>query len=223
MYNDETVLFKGKKGGITIVIDDEGDFEDIKEIFRNKVIAAKKFFSDAKTVITFEGRMMSDEQEESLLKILMEESSLDITLTKENQKEAAKTTVSTDNSTKLESYKTTEQLGKEMSTYYYNGNLRSGQAIRYSGSVVIVGDVNPGSEVSAEGNIIILGSAKGKLHAGCFGDENCYVTALRLFPAQLRIADVITHIPKENQKEVKAVAKPLYAFLNEGKIYINEM
>ena len=223
MYNDETVIFKGKKGGITIVIDESGDFEDIKTIFKHKVIAAKKFFSDAKTVITFEGRIMTKEQEESLLKILAEESMLDITFVKENEEEKAKAKIASDGNAKIDGIKTAEQLGREMSTYYYNGNLRSGQAIRYSGSVVIVGDVNPGAEVSAEGNIIILGAAKGVIHAGCFGDESCYVSALKLIPAQLRIADVITHIPKDTQKNTKVAIKPLYAFLSEGKIYIDEM
>jgi septum site-determining protein MinC len=223
MYNDESVIFKGKKGGITIVIDSEGDFEDIKKIFRSKVIAAKKFFSDAKTIITFEGRVMTAEQEESLLKILAEESTLDITLVKENAEEKAKAKIASDGNAKLDGNKIMEQLGKEMNTYYYNGNLRSGQAIRYSGSVVIVGDINPGAEVCAEGNIIILGAARGVIHAGCFGDESSYVMALKLMPAQLRIADIITHIPKDTKKTAKNETRPLYAFLSEGKIYIDEM
>jgi hypothetical protein len=42
-------------------------------------------------------------------------------------------------------------------------------------------------------------------------------------PAQLRIADIITHIPKDAQKGTKTETKPLYAFLSEGKIYIDEM
>ena len=223
MYNDETVIFKGKKGGITIVIDDEGDFEEIKGIFRHKVIAAKKFFSDAKTEITFEGRIMTDSEEESLLKILAEESSLDISVVKEALEKRPEP--QSEQAANFDSYRVTEQLGKEMNTYFYNGNLRSGQAIRYSGSVVIVGDVNPGAEVSAEGNIIILGAAKGAIHAGCFGDESCYAMAMKLTPAQLRIADVITHIPKESpkSKDDKNASKPLYAFLSEGKIYIDEM
>ncbi len=73
--------------------------------------------------------------------------------------------------------------------------LRSGQSIQYDGNVVILGDVNPGSEVVATGSVIVMGALRGVVHAGAGGDENVLVLAFRLQPTQLRIANHITRPP----------------------------
>jgi len=77
--------------------------------------------------------------------------------------------------------------------------LRSGQSIRYGGNVVILGDVNPGAEVTATGNVIVMGALRGVVHAGASGDEKAVVMAFRLQPTQLRIANHITR-PPDNEK-----------------------
>ncbi|MDF9408306.1 septum site-determining protein MinC [Pelotomaculum isophthalicicum JI] len=78
--------------------------------------------------------------------------------------------------------------------------LRSGQSIYYNGNVVILGDVNPGAEVTATGNVIVMGSLRGVVHAGAGGDENAVVMAFHLQPTQLRIANHITR-PPDNETE----------------------
>ncbi|MFA5535825.1 MAG: septum site-determining protein MinC [Bacillota bacterium] len=79
--------------------------------------------------------------------------------------------------------------------------LRSGQAVRYPGNVVIMGDVNPGAEVMAGGNIIVMGSLRGVAHAGAEGNEKAVVAAFRLKPTQLRIASHFTRAPDGDYPE----------------------
>ncbi|MCL2766813.1 MAG: septum site-determining protein MinC [Peptococcaceae bacterium] len=79
--------------------------------------------------------------------------------------------------------------------------LRSGQSVYYDGSVVIVGDVNPGSEVTASGNVIVMGFLRGVVHAGAGGNEKAVVMAFRLQPTQLRIANFITRPPDNEMAE----------------------
>jgi len=86
----------------------------------------------------------------------------------------------------------------------YNGllvqrTLRSGQRIQSPGHVTLLGDVNPGAEVIAGGNIIIWGRARGLVHAGALGDETCVVCALELMPSQLRIAGRISRAPEDQE------------------------
>lgn len=73
--------------------------------------------------------------------------------------------------------------------------LRSGQSINYNGNVVIVGDVNPGAEVTAAGDVVVMGSLRGVVHAGAGGNEDAVVMAFHLQPTQLRIANYITRPP----------------------------
>ena len=70
--------------------------------------------------------------------------------------------------------------------------LRAGQTVRHSGSVVILGDVNAGSEIIAGGDIVVWGRLRGTAHAGCLGNTLAVVCALDLRPLQLRIAEIVT-------------------------------
>ena len=74
---------------------------------------------------------------------------------------------------------------------FYKGNLRNGLVIADEASLVILGDINPGAEVYSGGNIIVLGSLKGKAYAGIHGNEDAFVYALNMDPIQIRIGDKI--------------------------------
>jgi septum site-determining protein MinC len=81
-----------------------------------------------------------------------------------------------------------EDLGEETSLFL-NRTLRSGTRIEFAGHVVVLGDVNPGAEIVAEGNVIVWGRARGLIHAGAKGNREAVICALELSPTQLRIAD----------------------------------
>ncbi|HUI87812.1 MAG TPA: septum site-determining protein MinC [Anaerolineales bacterium] len=98
---------------------------------------------------------------------------------------------------------------------FIDKTLRSGTRIEFPGHVVIVGDVNPGAEVVAEGNIIVWGRLRGAVHAGLKGDENSKVCALDFAPMQLRIAEQSASIKKEKQ-----ILGPVAAFIRNGRVVI---
>lgn len=77
--------------------------------------------------------------------------------------------------------------------------LRSGRSIYHEGHVVIIGDVNPGAEIVASGDVIVWGRLRGLVHAGALGDETAVICALELNPTQLRIADQIAISPEEKR------------------------
>jgi len=78
-----------------------------------------------------------------------------------------------------------------VATLYHRGTLRGGQALHNLGNLVVVGDVNPGAELVASGDIVVFGALRGVAHAGAQGDRAARVIALELEPTQLRIATVI--------------------------------
>ncbi|HYZ17333.1 MAG TPA: septum site-determining protein MinC [Candidatus Acidoferrum sp.] len=78
-----------------------------------------------------------------------------------------------------------------VSTLYHRGTLRGGQALHNLGNLVVIGDVNPGAELVASGDIVVFGALRGVAHAGAQGDRTARVIALELTPTQLRIATVI--------------------------------
>ena len=72
---------------------------------------------------------------------------------------------------------------------FYKGTLRSGQVLEAGSSIIILGDVNPGATVVSKGNVVVLGTLKGTIHAGAAGNEGAFVAALNMNPMQIRIAD----------------------------------
>ncbi len=72
--------------------------------------------------------------------------------------------------------------------------VRSGVEIRHNGSIIVFGDVNPGGEVIATGDILIWGKLKGLAHAGVKGNSSAIVMALHLEATQVRIADFVARV-----------------------------
>ncbi len=78
---------------------------------------------------------------------------------------------------------------------YIKQTLRAGQAVSHNGDLIIIGDVNAGAEVLAEGDITVWGTLRGIAHAGVGGNLNAEIRALRLQPIQIRIAHLIARSP----------------------------
>ena len=94
-----------------------------------------------------------------------------------------------------------KDLGDE-TALFLERTLRSGTRIEFPGHVVVLGDVNPGAEIIAEGNVIIWGRLRGMVHAGAKGNKTAVICALDLSPTQLRIAEEVSASlkPQDNPK-----------------------
>jgi septum site-determining protein MinC len=91
--------------------------------------------------------------------------------------------------------------------------LRSGYRLEHPGHVTVIGDVNPGAQIIAGGNIVVWGRLRGLAHAGADGDENAIVCALDLSPTQLRIAGQIS-IPPQDRGD----PQPEVAYIRDERV-----
>jgi septum site-determining protein MinC len=99
----------------------------------------------------------------------------------------------------------------------HRGTLRSGDHLQSEGSVLLLGDVNPGAQISAAGHVLVWGRLRGVAHAGCHGDREARITALQLRPLQLRIAEAVARGPEEAPEAGRAEE----ARLMDGEIRID--
>jgi septum site-determining protein MinC len=93
---------------------------------------------------------------------------------------------------------------------FISKTLRSGVRIEFPGNVVVLGDVNAGAELIAEGSVIIWGRVRGMIHAGCKGDRAAVICALDLSATQLRIANEVSAVlkpPKDPRPEIASINK----------------
>ncbi len=208
-----SVIIKGNKYGMVVILDENLDFEELKSDIATKFKESSKFFDKAKTAISFEGRKLSNEEQRQVLDIIAQNSEINVICVIDNDLE------------RQERFKKSlEEKLSEMSGntgQFYKGTLRSGQVLELETSVIIMGDVNPGAKVISKGNIIIIGSLKGNAYAGANGSESAFVVALDMSPMQIRIGDTIARASDTPIKEIKR--EPKIAFVEDGNIYIESI
>jgi len=101
-----------------------------------------------------------------------------------------------------QTHETQHQTGLEPEEgLFLKRTIRSGQTVECPGHVTVLGDVNPGGQVLAGGDIVIWGKLRGTVHAGAIGDDGATVCALVLAPTQLRIGSHIARLPEEEARE----------------------
>lgn len=108
----------------------------------------------------------------------------------------------------------TSSIGVPSQALLLRETLRSGRSIFHEGPVVVIGDVNPGAEIVAAGDVIVWGRLRGMVHAGAQGDVTAVICALELTPTQLRIADRIAIPPDEHPQN----PEPEQAAIRAGQI-----
>lgn len=189
--NEKKVLFKGILGGLQVQVHPETDLTQLLEEIQVKLYSSKSFFDGTEINLVFSGRNFTQIEKHEIINYVSREINVDsIEFLGLNAKDKA---------IKEKPYRADEGM-----TRFFQGIVRSGQRIDYDGNVVIIGDINPGGEVVARGNIVILGTLRGMAHAGSAGDANAIVVAFCLQPTQLRIGSIIARPPEDD------VDKPSY-------------
>ena len=208
-----SVIIKGNKYGITVILDQDIPFEELKEAVAEKFRESTKFFGNAQMAASFEGRELTKEEEREILDVIADNSDFRIVCV-----------VDTDQAREELFKKSLDARLNERSTQsgqFYKGTLRSGQVLEAENSIVILGDVNPGAKVISKGNVIVLGALKGTIFAGAAGNEAAFVVALEMNPMQIRIGDVVARSSDSKEKKVEKETK--IAFVDEGYIYVEPL
>jgi septum site-determining protein MinC len=105
-------------------------------------------------------------------------------------------------------------LAQDCGALFLKETVRSGRSIYHEGPVVVMGDVNPGAEIIAAGDVIVWGRLRGLIHAGALGDETAVICALSLNPTQLRISDQIAISPNGSKHK----PEPEIVSIRDGQI-----
>ncbi len=207
----DVVTLKVKRDRLKIYLDPEADFFQIKQNLLDKITEIKGFVGKVKTAVEFTERIILDEEEDELLKIIRENSDMEITYVFSNGE--------TDPKMKA----VLNSLKGEGKVKFYKGILRSGNLLEYDGSIIIFGDVNPGGIVKASDSVIVLGHLNGTVYAGVESGKDAFIGALYMNPIQLKIGDYIARNPNpqmENNKKSKKDSKFEIAYVNGENIFI---
>jgi septum site-determining protein MinC len=202
MGANNIVDFKGLKDGLVIYVLKGGiDIDAMIEAINNKILDKEKFFKGAK-IKGVEGIDLSDDQKIDLGYFLKTKYNMKIE-SLSSSKTSEEVVIIKEEPVKKEEFMAGFNPG---ATKFIKSTIRSGTRVEYDGSIVILGDVNPGAEIMAKGNILVLGSLRGIAHAGIGGDDKAFVISMKLHPTQLRIGEMITRSPDDYKPEYPEIA-----------------
>jgi septum site-determining protein MinC len=211
---ENPVTIKGTKDGLLVILGDN-DWDAVLADLEEHLAQAAAFFAGGQVILQLGERTLESGDLETIVGLLKEQ---DMTLT---------TVLSESSDTR----RAAQRLGYDTARPHpqppprpaettdgmvVRRTLRSGQSVRHPGSVIIVGDVNPGAEIVAGGDVIVWGHLRGMVHAGALGDDQAFVCALSLAPTQLRIGNQIARPPEDET----GTPQPEMARVENGQIVV---
>jgi septum site-determining protein MinC len=226
--DQSAISIKGIRDGLLITVS-EGPWESLEQTLLATIERQAEFFRGAQVALQVGDRVL---ERDDIRKLRDRLAAHDVTLravlgeSAETMRSARRMDLETDlgdSSTPAEQSPDGELPPIDSNEYGSSGvivktTLRSGRVVRHMGHVVIIGDVNPGAQIIAGGDVLIWGHLRGTVHAGATGDTSALVCALDMRPQQLRIANMVAISPPENH----ARPHPEIAFVSEGQIVAEE-
>ncbi len=186
-----------KKNQVVIKIDENAEQREIISGLKKKIIELKNLYKEDTTPILITGKVLKNKEMDEIQTIIKK--FIDVQIEFDSPKVLG-----------LHGIKKT--FYKEVATSetkFHKGSLRSGQRLEFEGSIVLIGDVNAGAEVIAGENIVVLGNLRGLAHAGAKGNKDAIIEASEIDAVQIRIADKIKEIEKDDS-EIKQVKTSAY-------------
>ena len=211
------VIIKSYKNGLSVYLNEEMGFEELLAALGEKFRESERFFGDMKVAVSFEGRVLTQEQENRMVDAISQNSRLHVicVVGKDDGKEDRF-------SQTVAAFERFFPRG-EVSGKFYRGNLTNGQILETEGSIVIIGSVESGCTVMATKDIIVLGSLCGSAFAGSDGEPGHFVAALEMTPSKLKIGD-FKYKAKEKSRWFKAKkGQPQIALCKDGKIQMQAL
>lgn len=196
----QLIHIKGTKDGLVLRLDDQCSFAELEEELGKKVTDGHL---DGKIDVQLHlgKRYCTPEQKKQLTEIV------------EQQQKLCVKKIQSDVITLEESHKQLETSRFET----FVGIVRSGQTIRVTGDILVLGDVNPNGRIEAGGNVHIAGKLKGIVHAGMDGNEQAIVSASHFEPTHILIGNYVEVMTNESQYILDNTDQ-VFAYLGENNV-----
>lgn len=216
----DTISIKGTNEGLIIGLG-AGPLQEVLQDLESALSAQASFFVGGRVALRVGDRELTSEQLASIGRML---ENLNMTLWAVDSEHP--TTLASAQELGLEiALQPRERPGRpapkhatreDLSGIVVRRTLRSGQALQHAGHITLIGDLNPGAEIVAGGDIIVFGRLRGIAHAGAMGDEQAIICALELAPSQIRIGSHIARSPDRGRPP----KMPEIASVQDGRIIV---
>ena len=208
----EAVLIKSFSNGIALHLDAEMSFEDLLQEIAYKFSEARAFFGKASMALSIEERQVTGAEEIRILETIRQNSDLNIICI-----------VGKDEATNKNFIRALAHMEKKLSGgedgQFMKGSLKNREVLETENSIIILGDVYPGSAVISAKNIIILGGLYGEAYAGGNGQEGAFVAALEMEPERIKVGEFkYKPATKQSKWGIRTKVQPKIAYVKNNKV-----
>lgn len=209
-------IIKSFPNGIVLHLNPDEAFADLLIDIAEKFSESRPFFKNAKMALSLKGRKLTEEEELQIVDVITQNSDLQILCLCGEDEE-------TDQNF-LHAIGQAENLNGDDGSgngQFYRGTLKNGQILETESSIVIIGDVYPGSSVISTRDIIVLGGLFGEAYAGASGNSSHFIAALEMSPQKLKIGDYEYKSRERSRWSIKPKVHPQIAYVKNERIERN--
>ena len=214
----QSVIIKSFPNGIVLHLSEADTFEEILQETAIRFRESRDFFKDAKMALSIKGRKLTEEEENTLLNIISENSDIHILCLVSDDEDTDRMFIKAISETDF-----SEDGNGNSAGQFYKGTLKNGEVLETEYSIVILGDVYPGSAIISARDIIVLGGLYGEAYAGGNGSDGHYVAALEMSPEKLKIGDFKYHAKEKSKWGIKPKVQPKIAYVKNKKIVMDSL
>lgn len=209
------VIIKSFHNGISVFLDETLEYDTLLNEIALKFKESEHFFRDGKMAVSFGGRGLTEKEEREIVEIISINSGLNIVciIGKDEEK----------NQNYLKAINQVSTKNSENDGQFYKGTLKDGQILETEKSIIVLGDVNPGSSIISNKDIIILGGLYGEAYAGGNGNPGHFVVALEMSPEKLKIGDFKYRNSQKPKWSIKPKVQPKIAYVQENKVIMENL
>lgn len=213
----EAVIIKSFPNGIALYLNGEMPFEDLLAEIGYKFSDARNFFGTVTMALSIEGRPVTDMEEIRILETICDNSDINIACIVEKDETVNKNYVKA-----LE--RTEREMAQKPEGQFFRGDLKDREVLETENSIIMLGNVYPGSSIVSAKNIIILGGLYGKAHAGGNGREGAFVAAFEMEPERIRIGD-FKYRPntRKPKRGIRHKVQPKIAYIENDRIIFDTL
>ena len=214
----QSVIIKSFPNGIVLHLSEADTFEEILQETAIRFRESRDFFKDAKMALSIKGRKLTEEEENTLLNIISENSDIHILCLVSDDEDTDRMFIKAISETDF-----SEDGNGNSAGQFYKGTLKNGEVLETEYSIVILGDVYPGSAIISARDIIVLGGLYGEAYAGGNCSDGHYVAALEMSPEKLKIGDFKYHAKEKSKWGIKPKVQPKIAYVKNKKIVMDSL
>lgn len=211
------IRIKGYPDGLIVQYDESLSMDEIYSVTKEKFSSSRKFFGNSMISLVLKGRSFSEQEEDKICDIIMENSDLDIAcIIKEDEHHAIFE----------EAIRNVKSEMERNDILFYNKSVINEAMLRSKKDIVIIGDVNPGCTIVSEKNIYIFGGLYGEAYAGVSTAEHknennqALIMAMEMAPEELKIGEYLYSPTKKSIWGIKPKLLPQIAYVSNDKINI---